>query len=176
MLIVLFMGGIGCAAVWNFCILSISDAVNERRTVCLQELPDMVIRFALLVNSGMVLREAWMLVAKAKDNALYKLMLDACEDMRNGVPETAAIHSFGVKTDCQEIRKFTSSLIQGIEKGNDELSAFLVSQSQEMLAHKRQMLLQKGEKAAGKLILPIGITFVGVILIIAIAAMQSFSF
>ncbi len=175
MVFVIVLAVIGCAAVWNFCIAVYADTVNERRDLCLAELPDMVIRFALLVNSGMVLREAWQLVAKTKQNALYTLMLEACEDMRNGMSETAAIHAFGVKTDCQEIRKFTSSLVQGIEKGNEELSTFLVNQSQEMLSHKRQMMLQKGEKAAGKLILPIGITFIGVILIIAISALQSFS-
>ncbi len=176
MVFLIVLGVIASAVVWNFCILAVGDKVKERRTVCLTELPDMVIRFALLVNSGMVLREAWRVVAETKDNALYKLMRDACEDMRNGMSETAAIYAFGIKTDCQEIRKFTSSLVQGIEKGNDELSLFLISQSQEMLTHKRQMLLQKGEKAAGKLILPIGITFIGVILIIAVSALQSFSF
>lgn len=176
MLFVAFIGLIACAAVWNFCILSINDTMTERREVALYEFPDMVIKFALLVNSGMVLREAWHLVANTKDNSFYKLMKESCENMRNGMSDIEAIHLFGVKTDCQEVRKFTSSLVQGIEKGNAELSSFLVQQSQEMLTHKRQTMLQKGEQAAGKLIIPIGITFVGVILIIGVAAMQSMSF
>lgn len=175
----IFLTVIGFAASavsWNFCVLSLSDEVKNRSEESMVEFPDMVIKFALLINSGMVLRDAWHLVAYSKDNVLYKLMQDACEEMRNGHSEIDAIYDFGVKTNCQEIRKFTASMIQGVSKGNSELSIFLAEQAQEMLEHKRQILLQKGEKAAGKLLIPIGITFVGIILIIGIGAMQSISF
>lgn len=72
--------------------------------------------------------------------------------------------------------KFTSAMVQGIEKGNSELADFLVSQASELWAHKRQLALQKGEIAAGKLIIPLGLMFGGIIMIIVAAAMQSMSF
>ena len=166
---------VGTALAWNFCVLSISDEVKKREELCMAEFPDMVTKFALLINSGMVLRDAWYTVAHSKENILYELMCEACDDMENGVSDVEAIYDFGVKTNSQEIRKFTASMIQGMSKGNNELSVFLTEQAQEMLSHKRQLLLQKGEKASGKLLIPIGITFVGIIMIIGVGAMQSMS-
>lgn len=160
---------------WNFCVLSITDETKKRQEICMAEFPDMVTKFALLINSGMVLRDAWDTVANSKDNTLYELMRESCESMRNGTSDIDAIYEFGLKTNSPEIRKFTASMIQGMSKGNNELSVFLTEQAQELLSHKRQLLLQKGEKASGKLLIPIGITFVGIILIIGVGAMQAMS-
>lgn len=175
--IFMFVVGFACSAIsWNFFVLTISDETKNRTKVCMTEFPDMVIKFALLINSGMILREAWNLVAYTKDNILYSLMQESCEEMKNGAAEIDAIYDFGVKTNCVEIRKFAASMIQGMSKGNSELSVFLAEQAQEMLEHKRQLLLQKGEKAASKLLIPIGMSFLGIILIIGVGAMQSMSF
>ena len=164
------------AVAWYFCVLSISDETKKRQEVRLAEFPDMVTKIALLINSGMVLRDTWFNVAESKDNILYQLMQDSCDAMKNGMSDIDAIYEFGIKTNCPEIRKFTGSMIQGISKGNNELSVFLTEQAQELIGHKRQILLQKGEKAAGKLLIPIGLTFVGIILIIGVGAMQAMSF
>lgn len=172
----LVLGFVGSAVSWNFFVLTISDETKNRTAVCMAEFPDMVIKFALLINSGMILRDAWNLIAYSKNNVLYALMQESCEDMKNGLSEVDSIYEFGVKTNCSEIRKFAASMIQGVAKGNSELSIFLSEQAQEMLEHKRQLLLQKGEKAAGKLLIPIGMSFLGIILIIGVGAMQSMSF
>jgi len=163
-------------AIWNLSMSKMKEAVEKRRDECILEFPNMVSKLSLLINSGMVLREAWYLVAKGKEGALYELMKKACECMDNGDSDVAAIHKFGVLSDSIEIKKFTSAMVQGIEKGNSELADFLVSQASELWAHKRQLALQKGEIAAGKLIIPLGLMFGGIIMIIVAAAMQSMSF
>ena len=66
-------------------------------------------------------------------------------------------------------------MIQGIEKGNSELAEFLSNQSAEMWAYKKQLMLQKGEVAASKLVAPIGIMFAGVLLIVISAALSGMS-
>lgn len=163
-------------AIWNLTMSKQKEAVEKRRDECVAEFPNMVSKLSLLINSGMVLREAWYLVAKGKDGALYDLMKKACEYMENGDSDVEAIHKFGVLSDSIEIKKFTSAIVQGVEKGNSELSDFLIAQASELWAHKRQISLQKGEIAAGKLIIPLGITFAGIIMIIVATAMQSMSF
>lgn len=163
-------------ALWNFSISKMKESVAKRRDECLMEFPNMVSKLSLLINSGMVLREAWYLIAKSKAGALYNLMQKACECMDNGDSDMTAIYKFGVLSDSPEIKKFTSAMIQGMEKGNSELADFLVSQASELWAHKRQLALQQGEIAAGKLIIPLGLMFGGIILIIVAAAMQSMSF
>lgn len=160
----------------NFTILKVTDTVKERRASCESEFPDMVSKLSLLISSGMILREAWFFVAESKDGPLYDLMKESCEFMKNGESDQSAINKFGILSDSREIKKFTAALIQSLEKGNSDLVDFMLNQVSELLEHKRQTMLQKGEIAAGKLIIPIGIMFAGVIMIIMAAAMQNMSF
>ena len=164
------------AAFWNLSLSRMKEKVQQRREACEAEFPNMVSKLALLINSGMVLREAWHVTAYGKVGTLYTLMKQACEDMENGESDIGAIYKFGITSDSASIKKFTSAMIQGMQKGNSELADFMVSQTSELWAHKRQMALQQGEVAAGKLIIPLGITFAGIIMIIVSAAMQSMSF
>ena len=164
------------AAFWNLSLSRMKEKVQQRREACEADFPNMVSKLALLINSGMVLREAWRVTAYGKEGTLYTLMKQACEDMENGESDIGAIYKFGVTSDSASIKKFTSAMIQGMQKGNSELADFMVSQTSELWAHKRQMALQQGEVAAGKLIIPLGITFAGIIMIIVSAAMQSMSF
>ena len=163
-------------AIWNLCMSKMKEAVEKRRNECVMEFPNMVSKLSLLINSGMILREAWYLVAKGKNGPLYDLMKKACTYMDNGESDAAAIHKFGVLSDSIEIKKFTSAMVQGIEKGNSGLADFLIAQASELWAHKRQVALQQGEIAAGKLVIPLGLTFGGIIMIIVSAAMQSMIF
>lgn len=163
-------------AIWNLCMSKMKEAVEKRRDECVMEFPNMVSKLSLLINSGMILREAWYLVANGKDGPLYDLMKKACIYMDNGESDAAAIHKFGVLSDSVEIKKFTSAMVQGIEKGNSGLADFLITQASELWAHKRQVALQQGEIAAGKLVIPLGLTFGGIIMIIVSAAMQSMIF
>ncbi len=163
-------------AEWNLIMSHMKESVQARREACELEFPNMISKLSLLIDSGMILREAWELVAYGKEGELYDLMRKACENMKNGESDASAIHKFGILSDSAEIKKFSSSMLQGMEKGNSELADFLMDQASEQLSHKRQLALQQGEKAAGKLIVPLGITFAGIIMIVVSAAVQGLSF
>lgn len=163
-------------AEWNLIISKMKEDIQKRKEACDMEFSNMISKLSLLINSGMILRDAWELVAYGKEGDLYDLMRTACECMKNGDSDAVAINKFGVLSASTEIMKFSSTIIQGMEKGNRELSDYLMDQASEQLKHKRQLALQQGEKAAGKLIIPLGITFAGIILIIVSASMQSLSF
>ena len=104
----------------------------------------------------------------------YDLMKVSCDDMNNGVSPMEAFRRFGEKTNSDNVKKFTSALIQSMERGGGDLPQFLVMQSSELWAARRQELLQKGEKAAGALLMPIALMFAGIMLIVIAAAVQSF--
>ena len=125
---------------------------------------------AILVNSGMVLRNVWSLISEKGEGDFYDLMRKATENMRNGYSDADAIYMFGRATNSVEIKKFTGALLQSLDKGGGELSAFLANQSNELWQTKRQVMLQEGEKASTKLLMPIMLIFVGVILIVIAAA------
>lgn len=159
------------------CVFFLSEMktkIENRKQACIQELPEIVSSLALLINSGMILRDAWARIAYSKEGEAYTLMQNVVLDMQNGMTEVDAIHKFGVLTDSLPIKKFTSSLIQGIEKGSRELTMFLTAQSTEIWTLKKQTLLQKGEAAATKLLLPIVFIFLGVIVLVIGGAVGMF--
>ena len=153
-----------------------SGKLRERQDECESELPNAISKLALLVNSGTTMHEAWKMVALGKEGVLYNMMRRSCDAMDNGESEIDAIYTFGVSSSSPDVKKFTSALIQSIERGGGELPLFLANQASELWGQRRQKLLQKGEQAASALLMPITLMFFGVMLIIVAAAIQSFRF
>jgi tight adherence protein C len=142
------------------------NQIKERSDQCTNELPEVVSSLALLINSGMILKNAWKTVAYSKDAEIYSLMKESCVEIENGVDEKNAIYRFGMKTNSVSVKKFTSVLCQGIEKGGSELITILMQQSSEMWSLKKQLMLQKGEEANAKILAPVALMFLGIIIII----------
>lgn len=168
------LGIVVCVLAAYYFLTQTKNKVTSRQEACEKEFPNAISKLALIVNSGVILHDAWEMVASGKEGIFYKMMCDSCEEMKNGASDIDAIHKFGVLTNSEDIKKFTSALIQSIERGGGELPRFLATQSSELWAAKRQKSLQKGEKAASALLMPIALMFLGVMLIVISAAMSSF--
>ena len=163
--------GVVIAAFLGFYFLNhMNDKLKTRSVECTAELPEVVSTMALLINAGMMLRNAWQIIANSKEGTIYQLMKNACSDMENGISEADAIHKFGRMTNSSEVRKFTSALAQSIEHGGGELNNFLGRQSIEIWALKKQLMLQKGEAAASKLLIPTALLFIGIIIAVIAGA------
>lgn len=152
------------------------DKIKKRQDECDMEFPDAITKLALIVNSGVILHEAWKIVAEGNVGMFYDLMQKSCQEMENGKSDIEAIREFGIQTNSDEIKKFTTALVQSIERGGGDLPIFLINESTELMKLKRQYMLQKGEKAASALLIPIALMFAGVMLIVLASAVQSFSF
>ena len=59
-------------------------------------------------------------------------------------------------------------LVQNLTKGNHELVSFLKQTSTESWEERKNIVKRKGEAAATKLMLPIGIMFVGLLIMIVV--------
>lgn len=143
-------------------------ALQKKSEAILSEFADVVSKLALLVNAGMILREAWEKVASTGEGELYKEMRCAIDQMNNGVSEIDAYTEFGTRCTSAEIKKFTSTIVQGMVKGNRELVEMIKQQSREIWDAKRHRVKQQGEKAATKLMIPMMIMFGGVLVMIVI--------
>jgi tight adherence protein C len=153
-----------------YSLQNMKNKVSSRMEECEAQLPEVVSTMAILVNSGMMLREAWTMISESGEGAFHMLMRKASDNMRNGYSDADAIFLFGRTCNSVEIKKFTSALLQSMEKGGGELGVFLARQSSELWNTKRQKMLQNGEKASTKLLAPIVLIFVGIIIIVMTAA------
>lgn len=142
--------------------------IEQRSDELMSEFSEVVSKLALLTDAGMILREAWEEIAYSEEGTIYCEMVTAVEDMHNGVSEIEAIRLFGNRCMVPEIKKFTSTLIQGLSKGNKELSMMLRKQSAEVWEMKRQLVKRKGEQAQSKLLVPMILMFVGILVMIMI--------
>lgn len=144
------------------------NKISKRSDELLHDFSEVVSKLALLTNAGMILREAWEEVAYAGDGVIYKEMQIVVSEMRNGKSEIDAIYDFENRCVIPEIKKFTSTILQGVTKGNSELVMMLQTQSKEVWQLKKQLVRRDGEKAASKLLIPICIMFLGILIIIIV--------
>lgn len=145
--------------------------IDRRAIECVEEFPMMVMKLSLMISSGMILREAWFMATKSTTGQLHDLMEQSCTRMANGMSDIEAIRKFGYESNSKEMKRFATELVQGIEKGSSELVSILVQQSDELWELKKQMMLQKGEKASAKLLIPTALMFAGLLLVVVSAAM-----
>ena len=146
-------------------VMTLAPKKIEARSAALLEV---VSKLALLTNAGMILREAWELTANAGEGIFYEEMQTAVAEMKNGVSEMEAIRRFGIRCMMPEIKKFSATVIQGIQKGNSELSSMLQAQSAEVWNLRKQNVRRQGEKAASKLMIPIFMMFFGILIMVII--------
>lgn len=148
----------------------LKDKLEERRDELLADMPQMLSKLTLLVNSGMVLREAWKKVAYGGERELYKEMQATVQEMQNGVVDLEAYRNFAERCSIKQIRRFSSTMIQNMQKGNAEISYFLKELSEEMWEEKKHLVKRKGEAAAAKLLIPTTMIFVGILIMVMLPA------
>lgn len=148
----------------------LNDKLEGRRDELLADMPQMLSKMTLLVNSGMVVREAWKKTAEGGDRELYKEMRQTVAEVQNGITEIDAYRNFAERCSIKQIRRFTSTMIQNMQKGNAEISYFLKELSDEMWEEKKHLVKRKGEAANSKLMIPTTMIFIGILIMIMVPA------
>ena len=166
---------VAAVAIYKYYVNRFQSKIEQLNELYMRDFPNAVSTIALLVNGGMFLREAWKQVALSSDEKLYLQMRGVVDDMNNGVSEADAIFRFANRCSTKEIRKFSTMLTQAIENGGSELSDSLIKQADLLMNEKKQMVLQQGEKASNKLMFPIGLIFIGVLVMIMVPILANMS-
>lgn len=163
-------GGVlaGAVAVYIYYGKATRDLIEKKKNEYLSDFSSVVSKLALLVNSGMILIDAWKLTAYSSDRPIFLEMQRSVEAMDNGAAASDALNEFGRRCMLQEIRKFTSTLVQGLKQGNKDLADMLMQQSREVWQLKKQRTLREGELADTKLLLPMCITFIGILIMVIV--------
>lgn len=144
------------------------ELIEERSEALLSDFSDVVSKLALLINCGMIMRQAWEKVAYSKEGVIYNEMRNVVINMRDGMSESEAYFCFGNNCVIPEIKKFASTIVQGIIKGNSELAIMLTEQSHEVCEMKMNMVKRQGDAAVTKLIGPMMVMFLGILIMIIV--------
>lgn len=163
-----FIGAAAAGLMLFYIDFDVKKKVNEKHGALLCELPDMILRLVLLMNAGMVLREAWNMIAVSSDTLLCREMRQTSEDIRNGIPENEAFEAFADRCKTKEIRKFISTLTQNIKKGSEEISGILQASASEQWEEKKNFVRKKAADAEQKLLFPMVMIFAAIIMMIIV--------
>lgn len=153
----------------------ITDIIKEREESITSELPDVLSKMTLLVNAGMVMREAWKKTSAAGEGVLYEEMRNAVMSIDNGASEMDAYAEFARRCAVPAVTKFTGTLLQNLSKGNREMVEFLKMYSQDSWNERKQEAKRKGEAASTKLVIPVTLMFMGIMIMIAVPILTGIS-
>jgi len=165
-LLLLGIGIVLCGVLYYYFTNQTKNKVKKRSERFMDEFPNAVSTIALLVNSGMILREAWREVSFSGNSELYLEMQKVNDEIDNGVSEVDALFNFAARCVTPDIKKFTSFVVQGLEKGSKDLADALRNQTNELWQLKKQYTLRRGELASSKLMIPLMIMFIGVLVMV----------
>lgn len=170
--VLIFGIAIGALLLWYLEEL-VNDKLEERREELMLDFPQVLSKITLLVNSGLVLREAWKKVSCSGERVLYQEMKKTTEEIDNGTSEIEAYQNFASRCAIKEIRKFSNMVTQNIHKGTSELTLYLKEMADEMWEEKKNRVMQKAQDANGKLLIPTAIIFIGILAMIMVPMMTS---
>ncbi len=152
--------------------MNITGKIKEQRDEILLDYPNVLSKLALLINAGMMLREAWTLVAESGDRKLYREMQNVSKKISNGYSDIGAYEELADACKVNEIKKFVSIICQNTEKGSSELTHILKELAVDAWTLKKNIAKMKGDSASGKLLIPVAISFVAILIMILLPIMS----
>ncbi len=179
----LFLAGIGAAAMYLSGDKELRKKVSRRNRQMLSDYPQLVTRFILYLGAGMTMRNAFRKIAfdykKEREEGghryVYEEMLLTCHQLDSGISEALAYEHFGKRCRLPQYNKFANLLAQGLKKGSSGLLEELRHESKIAFEDRRNLAKKLGEEAGTTLLLPMMLMLGIVMVLIMIPAYFSFS-
>lgn len=129
-----------------------------------EQLSNVLFQFVLLISAGQTIMDAFEKVAYAKEGELYEEMRYCVQQVAYGMSQIEALSNMASRCDDSDIKRMVNLLMQTQQKGSSELSRLFFDMSQVNWARKKTRLLKNAKNAATQLLLPSGIIFLGIII------------
>lgn len=165
-------------------------ALKQREKEFLADYSDIVSKLAIYTGAGLTVSGAWMLIAdnyvrtaqqydtenpKRKSSAAkrtaYEEMLKTANELRQGVSEGRAYADFAERCSLSCYLRLISLLEQNRKNGDARLRQALLAEAREAFDIRKNTARQLGEEAGTKLMLPLMISLISVMMMIAVPAM-----
>ena len=177
-----FLAAIFLAAAFVMIVI-IAREEQKARTKRYEELmmdyPGLIMKFTLLVQAGMTVRNTFRKMAsdyknKNEKRIAYEELVTACHEMESGISEMEAYRRFGERCGHVKYKTFATLLIQNLQKGSRHMGEMLEKESVEAWDDRKRKAKVQGEAATTKLLFPM-ILMLGVVMaIVMLPACLSF--
>lgn len=146
----------------------LKSAADKRYSEIMHDYIQVLMKFSLLINTGMILTEVFSVVSKEGKGELYRRMYEAQRKMNNGMSFSDAVCELSDECSVKPVKNFLALLLQSSRNGSEDLSSNLNNLVDETLQNRQNEAERKGEAASQKLLFPIIIMFVGIVLMITV--------
>lgn len=158
----------------------LESKMKKRDQELLLDYPEIIMKFTLLLEAGLTIKNAWGRIVKE-----YKIKLEGGEETKryayeemmitwfqlgNGISETVAFSRFGNRVGLLPYLRFASMLSQNVKKGAKGLIELLEYEGQEAFENRKELARKQGEEASTKLLGPMILMLLMVLLLIMIPA------
>lgn len=130
------------------------------------DLPNIISRMSLLIQSGIPTRECINIVSRFEKEESYLKKINTL--VSNGMSENESYNLMISRSDDILIRKFLSILLQNLEKGSDNITDSLDLLRKESDEFRRNNIIIKSQEANRKLLIPNIMVFLGIMLMIMV--------
>lgn len=139
---------------------------SEYKNSIKNDLPNIISRISLLIQSGIPTRECINIVSRFEKEESYLKKINTL--VSNGMSENEAYNLMISRSDDILIRKFLSILLQNLEKGSDNITDSLDLLRKESDEFRRNNIIIKTQEANRKLLIPNIMVFLGIMLMIMV--------
>lgn len=181
-LYILLLGGVCMVAIYTREKEEKKKKERERTEQMHIDYPEIISQLALLIGSGMTVKNAWKKMMfqyeKRKEREIrfaYEEMSSTMREMQGGMTEAESYERFGKRCGISSYMKLGTILSQNVRKGSKGLTELLEKETKEALETRRQRAKQYGETAGTKLLLPMSMMLVVVLIIVIVPAFLSIS-
>ena len=150
--------------------------LKDREKQIAMEFPDFANRYLLLVGAGMSSLRAMRRIVNddSSDSYLYRELRETLKEIDGGKAETAAYEDLGRRCMVRVVARFMSALVQNLNKGSVGLVAELRGQIAECWEARKAAAKTMGADISTKLVLPLMVSMLGVMLLLAAPAVTKF--
>ena len=173
-ILMLLAGPIGGVATY-FLADSLQEEQFKKRTKEIKyDFPEFLTQLVLLINAGLTLERAWgkILEHAEQETALVDEMRKTYKDIKSTKPLNQTLNDLSRRCKVREISKFTSIVLQNINKGSGDMVFMLQQLSEECWVERKPAAKQKGEEASSKLLFPMMLMLLAVFAVVLVPAMM----
>lgn len=160
------------------------ELLKKRQNSMRIDYAEIVSKMAILLGSGMSVKESWNRISARKSNKgpkntvncrpIYEEMQITIREIDDGVSERVAYQNFGERVGLGEYYRFVRLLISNMQKGNRSICTALEEEAISAYEQRRMLIKKLGEEAGTKLLIPLMIMLIIVMTIILVPAIMGF--
>ena len=161
-----------------------SEELKKRKKDMELEYSEIVSKMAILLGSGMSVKQAWSNISaryldKRKKNQvseipIYEEMLITEREINDGKSERIAYQNFCQRVNIMCYHRLIRLLISSLDRGSRNICENLEQESEEAFEERKAVARRLGEEASTKMLLPMMIMMSIVIAVIIVPAILSF--